>query len=512
VVAINAAGNSVPSALSAAVTPRTVPGAPTSPVATAGNAQASVAFTAPVSNGGSAITGYRVTSSPGSKTATGTSSPIVVTGLTNGTAYTFTVVAINAVGNSVPSAASTAVTPTNPSSGGTAVVSSWKSTIGCSIGAGTDYSPVGVRKGGVNRTMVQGVAAPTTATVTLVANVTSVGSYTISTNTLNGVTFSKSGTFSSTGAQTVTLTPSGTPIAAGNFNWVTNRTPSIDVYGSVITTTAPLGSTYTAHRNGIGTNGRSVDHTLATYTTGETFSNNLDCDDKLISAQGCNAVASVTVNGRSHPTVLINGQCWLKTNLIAIPSVYSNYTLSSWSSTEPVNQGYWGYYNKTNETGSSGWQSTEPGTNEGLLYQWCGAMNATISERSQGICPAGFHIPSDCEWKYLEHGLGMSIANQNETGYNRADAFDYEGTPGYKLRSQGTGATNASGFSGILTGYREPEGNFRTRTIDTSYWTSTIVNGNVYYRDLYTGKRYVERVALSTSNDSYAVSVRCLKD
>jgi uncharacterized protein (TIGR02145 family) len=88
-----------------------VPGAPTSPVATAGNAQASVAFTAPASNGGSAITGYTVTSSPGSFTATGASSPLTVTGLTNGTSYTFTVIATNAVGNSVASAASAAVTP-----------------------------------------------------------------------------------------------------------------------------------------------------------------------------------------------------------------------------------------------------------------------------------------------------------------------------------------------------------------------------------------------------------------
>ena len=111
VVATNAAGNSVASSASAAVTPFTVPGAPTSPVATAGNAQASIAFTAPASNGGSAITGYTVTSSPGGLTATGTSSPLVVTGLTNGTAYTFTVVATNAAGNSVASAAAAAVTP-----------------------------------------------------------------------------------------------------------------------------------------------------------------------------------------------------------------------------------------------------------------------------------------------------------------------------------------------------------------------------------------------------------------
>jgi uncharacterized protein (TIGR02145 family) len=100
-----------------------LPDAPTSPVATAGNAQASVAFTAPASDGGSAITGYTVTSSPGNITATGASSPLVVTGLATNIAYTFTVVATNAVGNSVASVASVSVTPfgviTNPTTGKT---------------------------------------------------------------------------------------------------------------------------------------------------------------------------------------------------------------------------------------------------------------------------------------------------------------------------------------------------------------------------------------------------------
>ncbi|WP_370677749.1 Ig-like domain repeat protein [Pleomorphomonas sp. PLEO] len=88
------------------------PDAPTIGTATAGTGSASVTFTAPSSDGGSAITGYTVTSSPGGKTATGTASPITVTGLTNGTSYTFSVSATNEVGTSNASADSNAVTPT----------------------------------------------------------------------------------------------------------------------------------------------------------------------------------------------------------------------------------------------------------------------------------------------------------------------------------------------------------------------------------------------------------------
>ncbi|PTA49088.1 hypothetical protein C9I43_15610 [Shewanella morhuae] len=87
------------------------PDAPTIGAATAGDGQVSVAFSAPGSNGGSAITGYTVTSNPGGFTNTGAASPIVITGLTNGTAYTFTVTATNAIGTSVTSAASGSATP-----------------------------------------------------------------------------------------------------------------------------------------------------------------------------------------------------------------------------------------------------------------------------------------------------------------------------------------------------------------------------------------------------------------
>ena len=90
------------------------PDAPTIGTATLGNAQATVPFTAPSSDGGSAITSYTATSSPGGITGTlsqAGSGSITVTGLTNSTAYTFTVTATNAIGTSAASAASNSITP-----------------------------------------------------------------------------------------------------------------------------------------------------------------------------------------------------------------------------------------------------------------------------------------------------------------------------------------------------------------------------------------------------------------
>jgi hypothetical protein len=88
-----------------------VPNAPTIGTATAGNASASVTFTAPSDVGGGAITGYSVVSTPSGIIGTGASSPITVSGLSNGTAYTFKVFATNAYGPSPLSAASNSVTP-----------------------------------------------------------------------------------------------------------------------------------------------------------------------------------------------------------------------------------------------------------------------------------------------------------------------------------------------------------------------------------------------------------------
>lgn len=93
------------------VIPSSVPGSPTDVTATSGNGQATVRFAAPVHDGGSPITGYEVTVSPGNTIITGSTSPITVTGLSNGISYTFTVKAINGAGKSTDSARSNAVVP-----------------------------------------------------------------------------------------------------------------------------------------------------------------------------------------------------------------------------------------------------------------------------------------------------------------------------------------------------------------------------------------------------------------
>lgn len=114
VQAANAAGTGPASALSDQVTPVGLPAPPKISSVKAGNAEVQVTFLPSPSDGGSPITSYTVTSKPGQKKATDKTSPITVTGLTNGTAYTFTVVATNAIGTGPASGPSAGATPALP--------------------------------------------------------------------------------------------------------------------------------------------------------------------------------------------------------------------------------------------------------------------------------------------------------------------------------------------------------------------------------------------------------------
>jgi hypothetical protein len=114
-----------------------VPGAPTGTSALAADGQATVSCTPPADNGGAAITSYTATASPSGAQASSSSCPITITGLTDGTSYTFIVTATSSAGTSAGSAASNAVTPTDTHAptapggltgrlGGGALIVSWR--------------------------------------------------------------------------------------------------------------------------------------------------------------------------------------------------------------------------------------------------------------------------------------------------------------------------------------------------------------------------------------------------
>ena len=98
----------------------------------------------------------------------------------------------------------------------------------------------------------------------------------------------------------------------------------------------------------------------------------------------------------------------------------------------------------------------------GALYTWAAVMNGEASSNNnpsgvQGVCPDGWHLPSDTAWKELEMYLGMSQAQADGTfirGTDEGGKMKETGTTHWN--SPNTGATNSSGFTALPGGYRHP--------------------------------------------------------
>lgn len=202
VTATNASGTSPASSPSSALTPFTRPSAPTGVTATPGNGSMAISWTAPSSNGGSAVTSYTVTLSPGGATCTvnAPATTCSISGLTNGTAYTATVVAATALSTSLPSTASAsaspqASTPDSPTNV-TAVPSDGSATVSWTAPTNDGGSPVDgyivtASPGGATCTAV---APDTTCVITGLTNGTS---YTFSVAASNDIGLSNSSSPSS---------------------------------------------------------------------------------------------------------------------------------------------------------------------------------------------------------------------------------------------------------------------------------------------------------------------------
>jgi len=110
---------------------------------------------------------------------------------------------------------------------------------------------------------------------------------------------------------------------------------------------------------------------------------------------------------------------------------------------------------------------------------------------ARGLCPTGFHVPTDEEWKELEGTLGgTSVA-------------------GTALKTTTWGGTNSSGFSALPGGCRYGDGNFY-RQGEYGYWWSSSANGTyAWFRYLYSGDLNVFQF---NNTQRYGYSVRCVRD
>jgi uncharacterized protein (TIGR02145 family) len=271
--------------------------------------------------------------------------------------------------------------------------------------------------------------------------------------------------------------------------------------------------------------------------TSATIPDNATCTSATISATPCATVTGATLNddmgtgdgieydwtgatgnvtgGTTQALVEIGGQCWFRRNSVAAPTVPCadaiNTGCNIWTDSNPGDIGSWGYYNTGNTSGSAGWSTTEPADGEGLLYQWSAAMNGDTTERAQGVCPTDWHVPSDCEWMYLENSLGMTTADQQLTGFRNS------GTVGSKLSTltdNGNGA-NSSGFTALLAGNRFSSGGgtFVNRGDFGLWWSSSETgpsSGTAYRRRVDISEVGVNRSSNRTK--AFGFSVRCLKD
>jgi uncharacterized protein (TIGR02145 family) len=222
----------------------------------------------------------------------------------------------------------------------------------------------------------------------------------------------------------------------------------------------------------------------------------------------CGNSLSLPFDGYTYDLVAIGDQCWIAENLRtehytngdAIPANLSD---SEWGSTTSGAVAVYG-----EDTGCGDWSpdgdACDPAwsLNEyGRLYNWY----AVGDER--GLCPTGWHVPTDGEWMTLEMELGMSESDANSDGWRGTDQGTQMKTT-YGWYGGGNG-TNSSGFSGLPGGYRGSNGYFYMAGSYGYWWSSSTSGSAAPCRGLVYDHPDVSR---GNYNLRGGFSVRCLKD
>ena len=148
----------------------------------------------------------------------------------------------------------------------------------------------------------------------------------------------------------------------------------------------------------------------------------------------------------------------------------------------------------------------------GGLYQWNEMMQYVTTAGTQGICPDGWHLPTDSEWNTLEIELGMTQAQANGTGYRGTDQGS-QMADNEPLWTDGAldqnGAFGNSGFAALPSGFRNTSGSFYNLSSNAYFWSSLESGTNAWLRLLHYDNSRVNRGGY---NKSDGFSVRCIQD
>ena len=297
----------------------------------------------------------------------------------------------------------------------------------------------------------------------------------------------------------------GATVTAKGVCWSTFSNPTISDYitndssgtGSFISSITGLEKVTTYYVRGYATNNE-----------GTAYGNEIEFTSlAYLSCPGTPTVSDY--DGNEYNAVLIGSQCWMKENLKA--THYSDGSqLVDGTGAGDISGDYTAKYYFAYDDDISNVATY------GRLYTWAAVMNGAASSDAnpsgvQGVCPAGWHVPTDAEWKVLEMYLGMS---QNEL-----DNYGGRGTDeGGKLKEIGTihwsspntGATDKSCFTALPGGGRDDNDSFDYIGLHASFWSATKSNHpEVWMRNLSNYSSLLFRLDLFKSN---AFSVRCIKD
>jgi uncharacterized protein (TIGR02145 family) len=212
----------------------------------------------------------------------------------------------------------------------------------------------------------------------------------------------------------------------------------------------------------------------------------------------CLGTPTVEYEGKVYNTIQIFSQCWLKENLNVGTMIYGIQNQENNGIIEKY------CYNDAPDSCAK----------NGGLYQWHEMMQTTNQQGAQGICPPGWHLPTDEEWKVLEGAVDSQygIGDQEwdiSWGYRGYDAgMNLKSTSGWAFNNNGT---DLFGFSGLPGGLRaNTDGHFYHLGNKGFWWTSTRIDANdVWLRFLdYSSLE----VYLYDNHNQVGQSVRCLRN